>query len=71
VCFNVTSKEELISIHLQEGGFKSYNISGSLFSVDWLMEAQGFGSPFGRPDGMKRKRKDSEMGLLRKRQRMS
>jgi hypothetical protein len=70
VCFDVTSKEDLVSIHLWEGGSESYNISGSLFSVDWLIEVQGLGRPFGRPDGVKRKRKDSDTGLSRKRQRI-
>jgi hypothetical protein len=69
VCFDVTSKEDLVSLHLWEGGAESYNISGSPFSVDWLMEAQGLGRPFGRQDGMKRKRKDNDKGLPRKRQR--
>ena len=70
VCFDVTSKQDLFSLHLREGGSESYNISGSPFSVDWLMEAQELGRPFGRPDGVKRKRKDSNEGLLRKRQRI-
>ena len=71
VCFDVTSKEDLVSIHLQEGESESYNISGSPFSVDWQIEALRLGRPFGRPDGVKRKRKDDDAGLLRKRQRMS
>jgi hypothetical protein len=34
VCFNVTSKEDLVSLHLREKGSESYNISGSPFSVN-------------------------------------
>ena len=70
VCFDVTSKQDLVSLHLREGSSESYNISGSPFSVDWLMEAQRLGRPFGRPDGVKRKRKNSDEGLSRKRQRI-
>ena len=69
VCFDVTSKQELISLHLRERGSESYNISGSPFSIKWLKEAQGLGQPFGRPDGVKRKRK-VDKGLPRKRQRL-
>ncbi|KFY17790.1 hypothetical protein V492_00388 [Pseudogymnoascus sp. VKM F-4246] len=57
VCFDVTSKEDLVSLQLQERGSEPYHISGSPFSVNWLIEAQGLGLPFGRRDGVKRKRK--------------
>jgi len=69
VCFDVASKQDLVSLHLREGDSESFNISGSPFSVDWLVEAQGLGRSFGRPDGVKRKRKDSDEGSARKRQR--
>ena len=70
VCFDVASKQDLVSLQLREGGSESFNISGSPFSVDWLVEAQGLGRPFGRPDGVKRKRKDSDEGLPKKRPRL-
>jgi len=69
VCFDVTSKEDLVSLHLREKGSESYNISGSPFSMNWLIEAQKSIRPFGRPDGVKRKRKDDDEGLPKKRQR--
>jgi len=69
VCFDVTSKEDLVSLHLREKGSESYNISGSPFSMNWLIEAQKSIRPFGRPDGVKRKRKDEDEGLPKKRQR--
>jgi hypothetical protein len=34
VCFDVNSKQDLVSLHLREGSSESYNISGSPFSVD-------------------------------------
>jgi hypothetical protein len=70
VCFDVASKQDLVSLHLREGGLESFNISGSPFSVDWLVEAQGLGRSFSRPEGVKRKRKDSDEGSLRKRPRL-
>jgi hypothetical protein len=70
VCFDVTSKQDLVSLHLREGGSESYNISSSPFSVDWLIEAQELGRPFGRRDGVRRKRKNNDEGLQRKRQRL-
>ncbi|OBT48514.1 hypothetical protein VE00_01410 [Pseudogymnoascus sp. WSF 3629] len=48
VCFDVTSKEDLVSLQLQERGSEPYHISGSPFSVNWLIEAQGLGRPFER-----------------------
>jgi hypothetical protein len=60
----------LVSLHLREKGSESYNISGSPFSMNWLIEAQELGRPFGRPDGVKRKRKDNDEGLPKKRQRL-
>jgi hypothetical protein len=70
VCFDVGSKQDFVSLHLREGALESYNISGSPFSVDWLIEAQGLGRPFGRADHVKRKRKDHDEGFPRKRQRI-
>jgi hypothetical protein len=67
VCFDVANKQDLVSLQLREGGLESFNISGSPFSVDWLVETQGLGRPFGRTDGVKRKRKDNDEGLPRKR----
>jgi hypothetical protein len=34
VYFDVTSKEDLVSLYLREKGSESYNISGSLFSIN-------------------------------------
>lgn len=60
VCFDVTSKNDLVSLQLQERGSELYNISGSPFSVNWLIDAQGLGRQFGWKDGVKRKRKGSD-----------
>lgn len=68
VCFDVTSKDELVSLQLQENGLEPCNISGSPFSVNWLIEAQGLKQSFGRLDGKKRQRKGI-CGEPRKRQR--
>lgn len=70
VCFDVTSKNDLVSLELQERGSEPYNISGSPFSVNWLIEAQGLRRQFGWKDGVKRKRKGSDDGRLRKRRRL-
>jgi hypothetical protein len=70
VSFDVTSKQDLVSLRLREGSSEAYNISGSPFSVDWLIEAQGLGRTFGRADGVQRKRKYNDEGLSRKRQRI-
>ncbi|OAF60545.1 hypothetical protein VC83_03552 [Pseudogymnoascus destructans] len=48
VCFDVNSKEDLVSLQLQERGSEPYHISGSPFAVNWLIEAQGLGLPFER-----------------------
>jgi hypothetical protein len=64
VCFDVTSKQDLISLYLQEDGSEPFDISGSPFSIDWLEEAQGLGQPFSR------KRKGSDEGPPRKRPRL-
>ena len=69
VCFDVSSRDEFVSLRLQERGSEPYNISGSPFSVDWLIKAQGLELLFGKPDGSKRKRKDNDEGLPKKRQR--
>ena len=66
VCFEVTSRQDLVSVHLREEKSESFSISGSPFSVDWLVKAQELKRPF----GVKRKRKDSDEGLLKKRQRL-
>jgi hypothetical protein len=34
VCFDIINKEDLVSLHLREKGSESYNISGSLFSIN-------------------------------------
>jgi hypothetical protein len=70
VCFEVNNKQDLVSLHLREGESELYNISGSPFSVDWLIDEQELGRPFGRADHVKRKRKDHDEGLPRKRQRI-
>ncbi|KAH6704320.1 patatin-like phospholipase-like protein [Leptodontidium sp. MPI-SDFR-AT-0119] len=69
VCFDVDSKDDFFSLHLRERGPESYNISGSPFTVNWLVQEQRLGRAFGRPDGVKRKRKDNDEGLPKKRQR--
>ena len=69
VCFNVASKEELVLLYLREKGSESYNISGSLFLVNWLIESQELNRLFGRPDSIKRKQKDNNKGLPKKHQR--
>jgi hypothetical protein len=69
VRFDVTSKEDLVSLHLREKCSESYNISGSPFSINWWIEVQRLGRPFGRPDRVKRKRKGNDEGLPKKRQR--
>lgn len=69
VCFDVTSKDDLVSLQLQERGSEPCHISGSLFSVNWLIEAQGLGQPFGRRDSVKRKRKGTNDREVKKRQR--
>jgi len=69
VDFEVTSKDDLISLQLREKGSESFNISGSPFSIQWLIKVQELGQPFGRRDGVKRKRKDDDEGLCKKRQR--
>jgi hypothetical protein len=70
VYFDIGSKQDFVSLHLRKGALESYNISGSPFSVDWLIEAQGLGRPFGGADHVKRKRKDHNEGFPRKRQRI-
>ena len=69
VCFDVTTKEDLVSLHLREKSSESFNISGSPFSINWLIEALELKRPFGRSDGVKRKRNDHDEGLPRKHQR--
>jgi hypothetical protein len=70
VCFDITSRQKLVSIHLREGSSKSCDISGSPFSIDWLVEKQGFERYFGSCDHVERKRKRfSGHGAPRKRRR--
>jgi hypothetical protein len=69
VSFEAPNRKSLISIHLKEGSLQSCNISGSPFSINGLVEAQGLELSFGRPDHMKRKRIDNGDIQLRKRQR--
>ncbi|KAF4630856.1 hypothetical protein G7Y89_g7277 [Cudoniella acicularis] len=70
VYFDVASKQDLVSLYLREGSSESYNISGSLFSVAWLIGAQELRRPFSRRDSVKRKRKENEKGLPKKRPRI-
>ena len=67
MCFDVANKQDLVLLQLWEGGSESFNISGSPFLVDWLVETQGLGRLFGRTDGVKRKCKDNDKELPRKR----
>lgn len=71
VCFDITSRQESISLQLQEGSAKPCDISGSPFSLDWLIEVQGLEVDFGTGDHVKRRRKraDSDEGKSRKRRR--
>ncbi|KAH7363976.1 patatin-like phospholipase-like protein [Rhexocercosporidium sp. MPI-PUGE-AT-0058] len=69
VCFDVNSKEDFFSLHLRETGPESQNISGSPFSVNWLVQEQRLGWAFGRPDGVQTKWKDNDEGPPKKRQR--
>lgn len=68
VCFDVSSKDDLVSVQLHERGSEPYNISGSPFSVNWLIEVQGLGRQFSGGN-VKRKRKGSYDRGFRKRQR--
>jgi hypothetical protein len=68
VCFEVPSRQYSISIQLKEGS-SSCNISGSSFSIDWLVETQGLEHFFGSADYTKRKRVDDNYGPSKKRQR--
>jgi len=43
------------TISLKRGHTKPWNISGSPFSIDSLVKAQGLNTPFGRPNHRKRK----------------
>lgn len=69
VCFDVANKHDLFSLQLQIEGSEPFDISGSSFSVDVLLDAQGLGRLFSRPAG-KRKRKDSDGEPPRKRARL-
>lgn len=66
VCFEVSSKQDMFALSLQEGGLEPCNISGSPFSVDWLVKAQGLDRKFARKRGIT----DNE-AMPRKRQRVS
>jgi hypothetical protein len=52
VCFEVSSKRDMFALSLQEGRVELCNISGLLFSVDWLVKAQGLDRMFRRKRGM-------------------
>jgi hypothetical protein len=69
VAFEAKTRNSLITIRLKEGFSQSCNISGSPFSIDGLVQAQGQELSFGRPDYVKRKRIDNGDILSRKRQR--
>jgi hypothetical protein len=65
VCFTVGSKQDPISLQLREGVAEPHDISGSPFSVDWLVKAQGLERAFN-----KRRSINSDM-RARKRRRKS
>ena len=58
------------SINLKRAGSAPCNISGSPFSMEKLITAQGLGVPFGRSDYRKRKRPGEYDSSPRKRQRV-
>lgn len=52
VCFDVSRKQDMFSLSLQEGELEPCSISGSPFSIDWLLEAQRLDRKFVRKRGM-------------------
>jgi hypothetical protein len=63
-----TTTTDSLSITLEVSSFEACNISGSPFSVQRLVTAQGFDAVFGRPDHRKRKRSrcGGELAIKRK-----
>jgi hypothetical protein len=57
ICVSIKTLDRL-AITLEAGGAEACNVSGSPFSVQKLVAAQGLDAPFGRPDHRKRKRSD-------------
>jgi len=68
--FTVNSRQQRIPIHLREGSSLSNNISGSPFSVDSFVAAQGLEAHFGRADHRKRKQPEGLQCSGRKKQRV-
>jgi len=56
--FSICDRQRKISISLKEGSHPPNNVSGSPFSVDSLVGAQGMDAHFGRADHKKRKQPD-------------
>ena len=56
--FSLGDRQRKVSISLREGSHQPNNISGSPFSVDSLVGAQGMDAHFGRADHKKRKQPD-------------
>lgn len=67
VCFDVTSKDDVVSLQLRERGSESYNISGSPFSVNWLTEAQGLGRQFSGTNAKRKRRGSCDRGPRKRR----
>ncbi|KAH7229950.1 acyl transferase/acyl hydrolase/lysophospholipase [Fusarium solani] len=55
VCFSLPSPKHQFAIKLAERDGDSFDISGSPFTLDWLMQRQGLNSKFGTSDHRKRK----------------
>lgn len=70
VSFEVPTRQHSVPIRLREGLAQACNISGSPFTVDWLVAAQGLEMAFGKPNHEKRKRSDGEAWLSGKRRRI-
>lgn len=70
VCFSLPSPKHLFAIKLAEGEGDSFDISGSPFTLDWLMQRQGLNSKFGTSDHRKRKGSSVPTRLQSKRRRL-
>jgi hypothetical protein len=66
-----TKTPDRLTITLDIGKARACDISGSPFSVQKLVAAQGLNNPFGRPDYCKRKRTDNSGKVPVKRHRVA
>ncbi|KAI8710253.1 PNPLA domain-containing protein [Fusarium sp. LHS14.1] len=55
VCFTLPSPKHQFAVKLSERNGDFFDISGSPFTLDWLMQRQGLNSKFGTSDHRKRK----------------